>query len=293
MIKRSFGERAFGVFNIILLIVLALITLYPFLYVVFASISQPSEFIKHDGLLLKPTGFSTMAYEKVLFEKPDIWLGYRNTLFYVVAGTIINMILTITMGYGLSKKDLKFAKPIMLMVFVTMYFGGGMIPTYLVVKGLGLLDTPWAVMLPSAISTFNLIIMKTAFQSVPESVEEAAVIDGASGMKLLVKILIPLVKPTIAVLILYYASAIWNSWFTAAIYIRNNDWYPLQLYLREILIINEQTDMMQGTDSADRQALSAVIKYATIMVSIIPMLFVYPFLQKYFTKGVMVGAVKG
>ena len=292
MIKRSRGERAFNVFNIILLIVLSLITLYPFLYVVFASFSSPSEFIRHEGVLLKPTGFSLLAYQKV-FEKKDIWMGYGNTIFYVVVGTFISMVLTITMGYGLSKKDLKFVKPIMLMVFITMYFGGGMIPTYMVVRNLGLLNTRWAILLPTAISTFNLIIMKTAFQSVPESVEEAAIMDGATGMKLLVKILIPLVMPTIAVLILYYASAMWNSWFQAAIYIRKNELYPLQLYLREILIINEQTDMMQGTDSADRQALSAVIKYATIMVSIVPMLFVYPFLQKYFTKGVMVGAVKG
>ncbi|MBE7033048.1 MAG: carbohydrate ABC transporter permease [Ruminococcaceae bacterium] len=292
MIKRSLGERVFNVVNIILLIILSLVTLYPFLYVVFASFSNPLEFIKHDGALLSPTGFSLAAYQKV-FEKSEIWIGYGNTIFYVVAGTLISMILTITLGYGLSKKDLKFSKPIMLMVFITMYFGGGLLPTYMVVRNLDLLDTRWAILLPTAINTFNLIIMKTAFQGVPESVEEAAIIDGASGIRLLVSIVLPLVKPTIAVLVLYYASSMWNSWFQAAIYLRDNTLYPLQMYLRDILITNEQTDMMQGTDSAERQALSSVIKYATIMVSIVPMLFVYPFLQKYFAKGVMVGAVKG
>ncbi len=292
MIKRSLPERIFNVFNIIFLILVSIITLYPFLYVVFASFSNPLEFLKHEGLLLKPAGVSLMAYQKV-FEKTEIWMGYANTIFYTVVGTMVSMLLTITLGYGLSKKELKFSKPIMLLVFITMYFGGGMIPTYMVVRGMKLLDTRWAILLPTAVNTFNLIIMKTAFESVPKSVEEAATVDGASGIRLLVSIIIPLVKPTIAVLVLYYASSMWNSWFNAAIYLRNNDLYPLQLYLRDILIIEEQTDMVMTSDSAEKLALSSVIKYATIMVSIVPMLFVYPFLQKYFAKGVMVGAVKG
>lgn len=292
MIKRSLPERIFNVFNIILLGTISIVTLYPFLYVVFASFSNPLEFLSHDGVLLKPEGFSLLAYKKV-FEKAEIWRGYGNTFFYVIVGTFISMCLTISLGYVISKKDLKLSKPIMLMVLITMYFGGGMIPVYMMVRNLGLLDTRWAVILPSAINTFNLIIMKSAFQTVPESVEEAAVIDGASGLRLLVSIIIPLVMPTIAVLILYYASAYWNAWFGAAIYLRDDALYPLQLYLREILIVNEQTDMIMEVDSAEKLALKSVIKYATIMVSIIPMLFVYPFLQRYFAKGVMVGAVKG
>lgn len=292
MIKRSPSERIFNVFNIIFLSIISLVMLYPFLYVIFASISSPTEYLKHTGFLFKPAGFSLLAYQKV-FEKKEIWMGYGNTIFYVVFGTTISMLLTISLGYGVAKKELKFAKPIMIMIFITMYFHGGMVPTYLIVRKLGLIDTRWAVILPTAINTFNLIIMKTAFETVPKSVEEAALIDGASYLKLLVRILIPLTMPTIAVLILYYASYQWNAWFQAAIYLRKNSLYPLQLYLREILIINEQNDMLMQSDSAEQLALSSVIKYATIMVATVPMLLVYPYLQKYFTKGVMIGAVKG
>lgn len=292
MIKRSLGERIFNVFNIILLTALSLAMLYPFLYVVFASISDPMQFLQHKGILFKPAGFSLLAYQKV-FSKAEIWTGYGNTLFYSVVGTLVNMILTITLGYGLSKKELKFARPIMLLIVFSMYFSGGMIPSYMVVRNLGLLDTRWAIILPTAVSTFNLIIMRTAFEAVPQSIEEAALIDGASHLRLLVKIIIPLTMPTIAVLILYYASAHWNSWFSSAIYLRDKGLYPLQLYLREILIINEQQDMVMASDSAEQLALGSVIKYATIIVATIPMLLVYPYLQRYFAKGVMVGAVKG
>lgn len=292
MIKRSLGERVFNVFNIILLTVLSIITLYPFLYVVFASISNPMEFLKHTGILIKPAGFSLIAYQRV-FEKHEIWMGYGNTLFYTVGGTLINMFLTITLGYGLSKKELKLVKPIMLLILFTMYFSGGMIPTYIVVKNLQLLDTRWAIILPTAINTFNLIIMRTAFENVPQSIEEAALIDGASHMRLLWKIIIPLTMPTIAVLILYYASSHWNSWFSAAIYLRDSAKYPLQLYLRDILIIDSQQDMVLASDSGEKLALGSIIKYATIIVATVPMLLVYPYLQRYFTKGVMVGAVKG
>ena len=292
MIKRSLGEKIFNVFNILFLTALSLVMLYPFMYVVFASISDPMQFLQHKGIMLKPAGFSLLAYQKV-FAKAEIWQGYGNTLFYSVVGTLVNMILTITLGYGLSKKELKFAKPIMLLIVFSMYFSGGMIPTYMVVRNLGLLDSRWAIILPTAISTFNLIIMRTAFEAVPQSIEEAALIDGASHMRLLVKIIIPLTMPTIAVLILYYASAHWNAWFTSAIYLRNKSLYPLQLYLREILIINEQQDMVMASDSAEQLALGSVIKYATIIVATVPMLLVYPYLQRYFAKGVMVGAVKG
>ena len=292
MIKRSLGERIFNLCNIIFLTLLCVVTIYPLLYVVFASISDPMEFLKHTGILLKPEGFSLIAYERV-FAKKEIWSGYGNTLFYTVVGTLINMLLTITLGYGLSKKDLKLVKPITLMIVFSMYFSGGMIPSYILVKNLQLLDTRWAIILPGAISTFNLIIMRTAFENVPQSLEEAALIDGATHMYLLWKIIIPLTMPTIAVLILYYASAHWNAWFNSAIYLRDTSKYPLQLYLRDILISDSQTDMVLASDSAEKLAVSSIIKYATIIVATVPMLLVYPYLQKYFTKGVMVGAVKG
>lgn len=292
MIKRSLGERTFNVFNIIFLTVLSLIMIYPFLYVIFASFSDPMQYLQHKGILLKPAGFSLLAYQKV-FAKKEIWLGYYNTIIYTVGGTIISMILTISLAYGLAKKELKFGRPLMIMIMITMYFGGGMIPTYMVVRKLGLFNTRWSILIPSAINTFNLIIMRTGFENVPQSLEEAARIEGASPLRILVQIVIPLTMSTIAVLVLYYASEQWNAWFKAAIYLRNQKLYPLQLYLREILIINQQQDMLLQSDSAEQLALGSIIKYATIIVATVPMLLVYPFLQRYFTKGVMVGAVKG
>jgi len=291
-IKRSLLERIFNVFNILLLAGLSLITLYPVLHVIFASFSDPVEYMKHTGIMTGPVGFSLEAYKRVL-EKPEIYTGYFNTIYYVVVGTIINMALTVSFGYVLSRKNLYFNKFIMVMVLFSMYFGGGLIPTYLVVRSLGIMDTRWAVILPTAISTFNLIIMKTAFQGVPASLEEAAKVDGMSPLGILVKIMIPLTTPTIAVLVLYYAVYHWNTWFQAAIYLRDAKLYPLQLYLREILILNDQEDMLIASQTAEQMALGTIIKYATIIIATVPILVLYPFLQKYFTKGIMVGAVKG
>ncbi|MBQ4517122.1 MAG: carbohydrate ABC transporter permease [Clostridia bacterium] len=291
-IKRSLPEKLFNVFNILLLAGLSLVTLYPVLHVVFASFSDPVEYMKHTGIMTGPVGFSLEAYKRVL-EKPEIYTGYFNTIYYVVVGTVINMALTVSFGYVLSRKNLYFNKFIMIMVLFSMYFGGGLIPTYLVVRSLGIMDTRWAVILPTAISTFNLIIMRTAFQGVPISLEEAAKVDGMKPLGILVKIMIPLTSPTIAVLVLYYAVHHWNTWFQAAIYLRDAKLYPLQLYLREILILNDQEDMLIASQTAEQMALSSIIKYATIIIATVPILVLYPFLQKYFTKGIMVGAVKG
>jgi len=292
MIKKSLGEKIFGIVNIVILAIFALISLYPMLYVVFSSISDPVEYMRHSGMILKPVGFSLEAYKKVL-SKPEIATGYLNTLFYVGVGTAVNMAFTISLGYVLSRKNLLLNKFLMVMVIITMYFGGGLVPTYLVVKSLGLVNTRWAIIFPSAISTYNLIIMRAGFLGIPDSLEEAANIDGASPFQIMTKIIMPLAKPTISVLILYYAVGRWNSWFTEAIYLRDLDKYPLQLFLRDILITNNQQDMMMSTNSADQLALGEIIKYATIIVSTLPILILYPFLQKHFTKGVMVGAVKG
>lgn len=292
MIKRSLGEKAFGVFNTILLAGFSLLALYPMLYVLFASFSNPGQFAKHYGLLAYPTGFSTLAYEKV-FQKPEIFIGYGNTLIYVVAGTLISLFITMTFAYVLSRKNLYWGRALSIVALITMYFSGGLIPTYLVVKNLGLIDTRWAILLPGAMGTYNMIIMRSGFASVPISLEESARIDGATPIKILFRIIIPLSMPTVAVIALYYAVAQWNSWFQAAIYLRSLELYPLQLFLRDILINNTQDDMLIETNTADMLALSETIKYATIIVSVVPILCLYPFLQKYFTKGVMVGAVKG
>ena len=292
MIKRTPLQRTFTVVNTAVLAALALVTLYPLLYVVFASFSNPTLFARHTGPLFWMQGFSLEAY-KVVLEKPEILTGYGNTLFYVVIGTAVNMAFTISLAYVTSRPGLYWNKVIMLLIIFTMYFNGGLIPTYLLVQNLGLVDTRWAPILPTAISTFNLIILRTGFAGVPVSLEEAAKIDGASPFRIMVKIIFPLAMPTIAVIILYYAVQHWNSWFQEMIYLRDDDLYPLQLFLRQILIENQQDDMVMATKTADQQALGEIIKYSTIIVSTIPILLVYPFLQKYFTKGVMIGAVKG
>ncbi|MBR2885593.1 MAG: carbohydrate ABC transporter permease [Clostridia bacterium] len=291
-IKKSYAEQAFNVFNIVFLTVLSLVTLYPFLYVVFASLSNPAEFLKDSSFLLRPAGFSLEAYRRVL-EKPEIYTGYFNTLFYVVVGTSVSMLLTMSLGYVLSRKNLYFTNAIMMLIVFTMYFQGGLIPKYLVVRSLGITDTRMAIIFPMAIMTSNLIIMRTAFRGVPDVLEEAAKVDGMGPLGILFKIMIPLAAPTIAVLVLYYAVYFWNDWFQAAIYLRDSKLFPLQLYLREILVLNNQDDMLIASQTAEQMALSETIKYATIMVATVPILILYPFLQKYFTKGVMIGAVKG
>jgi len=292
MIKESKGRIVFNIFNILILSLLAIVTIYPFLHVLFASFSDPIKFASYNGIMLKPVGFSLEGYKAVL-ERKDIYTGYANTLFYVVAGTGINMIFTVSLAYALSRQNLYWGKFLMIMVIITMYFGGGLIPTYLLVRGMGLTNTRWAIILPSAISTFNLIIMKSAFETIPVSLEEAAKIDGASPYTIMYKIILPLSLPTIAVIVLYYAVAHWNSWFSAMIYLRKQELYPLQLVLRAILRGNDTGGMLINTQSADKQALNEILKYSTIIVSIVPILILYPFLQKYFTKGVMIGAVKG
>ena len=292
-IKRTLAETCFNIFNILLLTAVALCTLYPLWHVFFASFSDPALLAKHTGAILRPLGLSFDAY-KAVFAKTEIWIGYGNTIFYLVVGTAVNMIVTVPMAYMLSKgNELIMPKYIMMGIVFTMYFSGGLIPLYLIVKGLHLTDTRWAVIFPTALSTFNLIIMRTAFVSLPKELEEAARIDGAGILIILVKVVLPLVKSTMAVIVLYYAVAQWNQWFQAMIYLRNQSMYPLQLFLRDILIENESNDMMVGVTTGNQQSLYEAIKYATIVIATLPILLLYPFLQKYFVQGVMIGAVKG
>ena len=291
-IRRSVGENAFNAFNIVFMVFMCIITLYPFLYVIFASLSSPAKLMAHSGLMFAPVGFSTKAYTTVL-NNPRIWSGYGNTIFYVVAGTCVNIMMTIVAAYGLSRKNCMLNRYITMMIVFTMYFSGGLIPSYLLIRNLGLMDTRWALILPGAISTYNMIIMRTAMSAVPDSLEESAVLDGASKLTVLVRIMIPLTLPTIAVLVLYYGVAHWNSWFSAAIYLqRSPEKHPLQLYLRQILISSQMGEMV-GSASDDQEMLAETLKYATIVIATVPILLLYPFLQKYFVKGVMVGSLKG
>ncbi|MFC5651186.1 carbohydrate ABC transporter permease [Paenibacillus solisilvae] len=291
MIKRSLGEKSFDIFNVILMLLLCFITLYPFLYVLFASFSDPAEVAQHRGLLFAPRGFNLAAYTAV-FDNPMIAKGYQNTLFYVLTGTAINLFMTSLGAYALSRRNLYFKNHIMFMIVITMVFSGGLIPSYLLIGNLGMLNTPWALLIPGAISTFNLIIMRTAFQAVPVSLEESAKIDGANDLTILFRVVIPLSMPVIAVMILWYAVGHWNSYFSALIYLRDRELYPLQLILREILITNSTDAMMTGASAGDKMPIGETIKYATIIVSTLPILCLYPFLQKYFVKGVMIGAIK-
>ena len=274
-----------------IMVIICIIMLYPFVHVLFASVSDPNALMRHRGLLLWPKGFNFGAY-KLVFKNPNILTGYANTFLYVALGTTINIFMTVLSAYVLSRKDFMLRRPLMFLAIITMYFSGGMIPLYLQVLKLKLIDTVWAIVLPTAMSTYNLIIMRTAFESVPESLEESAMLDGANDFVTLVRIVVPLCLPTIAVMVLFYSVGIWNSWFNAMIYLQDRAKYPLQLILREILIANDTSSMTAGT-AGDVVPLAESIKYATIVVATLPVLVIYPFLQKYFVKGVMIGAVKG
>lgn len=292
-IKESPGERVFNVCNILIMIVLLVITLYPILYVLFASFSNPGMLMMKTGPLWKPEGFSLASYE-VVFQNPNIWQGYKNTLIILVFGVIINLLLTMIAGYVLSRKYLMLRRFLTLMIVFTMYFNGGLIPFYLTVKNLHLDNSLLSLIIPTAISTYNMIIMRTAFAAVPDSMEESAKLDGANQTTILFRIMVPLVMPTLAVLLLYYGVSHWNSWFNAMIFLnRRRDLFPLQLVLREILVQNSTADMTQGIGMDDAEMVSETIKYSVIVVATVPILLLYPFLQRFFVKGVMIGAVKG
>nr|WP_052339708.1 carbohydrate ABC transporter permease [Gorillibacterium massiliense] len=273
------------------MLILMAVTLYPFLYVLFASLSNPANLIQHRGLLMFPTGFSLESY-KLVFRNPMISTGYMNTLIYVVLGTTLNLILTSFAAYALSRKGVRLVGPVMFAIVFTMFFTGGMIPTYLNMKNLGLLDSRWAMILPSAISTWNLLVMRTSFAEIPTALEESARIDGANDFRILFQIFIPVSLPIMAVMTLFYGVGHWNSYMDALIYLHHKNLYPLQLVLQEILITNSTDSMMSTVSDLDKGLIQETIKYATIIVATVPILFLYPFLQRYFVKGVMLGSIK-
>lgn len=286
------GNGIFNFFNYIFLCLMVIITAYPIYFVVIASISDPDELQRHTGLLLVPLGKITFNAYSLVFKNPLVASGYLNTLFILIVGVFLNLTMTIIGAYFLSLKNVMFRKYVMLFIIFTMYFSGGMIPSYLNVKDLHMLDSIWSLIIPGLINTTNLIIMRTAFVSVPESLVEAAKIDGAGHLKILYKVMIPLTKATLAVMVLYYGVGYWNSWFNASIYIRTPDKLPLQMVLRNILLANQASSMTGGAGMDEASSLSNLIKYALIVVSTVPILVIYPFLQRFFTKGVMIGAVK-
>ncbi|WP_127587476.1 carbohydrate ABC transporter permease [Paenibacillus koleovorans] len=285
------GGKAFDALNVLLMLALMAVTLYPFLYVVFASLSEPAELVQHRGLLAWPVGFSLESYRLVL-SNPAIMSGYLNTLLYVGAGTALNLIMTSLAAYGLSRRGVLLGSKIMFAIVFTMFFSGGLIPAYLNIRNLNLLDSPLVMILPSAISTWNLLIMRTSFQQVPAALEESARIDGANDFTILFRIFIPVSLPIMAVMTLFYGVSHWNSYLDAMIYLRDRDLYPLQLILQEILITTSTESMTSSFSDYDKGLIQETIKYATIIVATLPILLLYPFLQRYFVKGVMLGSIK-
>ncbi len=290
-IKSSRGEVAFQACNTLLMAVFILITAYPLLYVAFASVSLPEQMLSHKGILWKPLGFTMQAYADVI-RSANVGTGYLNTIFIVVVGTTYSLFITALTAYVLSRKNVFWNKYIMVMIVFTMFFNGGLIPFFLIVKGMGLRNSLFSLIIPFSVNTFNIILMRTNFQSIPDSIEESAKLDGASHWTVLFKIIIPLSLPVIAVMILFYSVEKWNGWFYASIFIQDRNKYPLQLILRDVLIANS-TDGMSGGNVTDNYMKSITIKYATIIIATLPIMCVYPFLQKYFVKGMMVGAIKG
>ena len=289
--KTSLGSRIFDTCNYVFLFILCVVMLYPLWYVLCCSFSDPALLMRHTGMLMLPLDFSLAGYEKVLNYSP-LWNAYGVTIFVVVVGTSMNMLASILFAYVLSCKDMMWHKLITGLAVFTMYFSGGMIPTYLVVKGVGLYDTIWAMIIPGLISTYNCIILRTAFYGIPDSLLESARIDGAGALRILFTVCVPLIVPSIATVALFYAVGHWNSWTNALLYIRKQELMPLQLVLRALLIQNEAVEVTGGQD-LQTELNALLLKYVVIVVSTVPILCVYPFIQRYFTKGVMIGAVKG
>lgn len=282
------GSRIFDAVNYLLLAVIGFIMFYPMWYVFIVSLSS-AKHISLGDISILPRGITFEAYKRV-FESKNIWTGYRNTVLYTLVGTLINVLLTAMCAYPLSRKEFYGRRTLSILIMITMFVSGGMIPTYLMVNNLHMMNTMWAVILPSAISTYNMIIMRTSFESIPDSLVESAYLDGANDIQILISIVLPLSKAVIATMVLFYAVAHWNSYFPAMLYLNSKSKYPVQVIMRDIIIGNDMSEA--GDVSALSMISSTNYRYAVIIISMVPILLVYPFIQKYFTKGVMVGAVK-
>ncbi len=301
MIGRSRNDRIFDAVNTILLFLLLIIVFYPLYFVVIASVSSPMA-VNSGDVLFYPVGWTLTGYTFV-FKDSMLWHGYLVTIVLTLLGTMINLALTFTGAYALTKTHLPLMRPLMFLITFTMFFSGGMIPTYILVSNLKLRNTLWAMILPSAVSVYNLILVRTyMMKSISEEVLDAARIDGCSDWRLFVRIVMPLSTPIVATMALFYGVGHWNQFFAALIYISDQDLYPLQLVLRNLLLAgqNAMTDMITGGASgmdpqyiADLMQRAEILKYAVIIVATAPILAVYPFLQKYFVKGIMAGSLKG
>lgn len=295
MIKdTSFSSRVLDVFIAIVMVIVVVLTILPVLHV--ASISFSSSSAINRGIVsFWPVDFSLEAY-RIIMEAGTVPHAFKNSVAYTVVGTVVNLLLTVLMAYPLSRKDLPMKNFYTILITIPMFFSGGMIPSFLLINELGLYNNFWAMILPGAVSSWNLIILRTFFQSIPEEMEESARLDGANDFQILYKIIIPLSLPSLATIGMFYAVSHWNSWFNALIYFKDNTKYPLQLILREIVIQGQIAKELaaQGIMDDDFTAITLEsIKYATLFISMLPMLIIYPFVQKYFVKGVMIGSIKG
>ena len=290
-IKSTTEDRVFDGVSFVVIAILIFVCFYPIWYVFCASFTNPTIVAGAGGILLFPQDITLDAYKRV-FADAEIWRGLLNTIFYTVVGTALNVILTAMLAYTLYRKNLLFKKPLTVFVTFTMFFNGGMIPTYLVIRDLGLLDSRVAVLLPGLVSVFNFINMRTHFESLPAELEESAKLDGANHWTIFTRVILPISGATMAVMVLFYGVAHWNSWFREMLYLPNSrDLWPLALITREIILSSSNAAMSDG--AVMTQEMADAIKYATIIVTTLPILCLYPFLQKYFAKGVTVGAVKG
>ena len=287
---RSKGDRIVDIIIIVVMIFLGIVMLYPMLYELMVSFSDPAELIRHRGILIWPLGFDTTAYQLVL-SNHQILTGYANTLFILVVGLAFNIVLTCLGAYCLTRVHVYWHRVMTMFVLITMYFSGGLIPMYLTVRGLQMYNTLWSVIIPTAISTYNMIILRSYFSSIPESLVESVFIDGGGHLTVLFRIFIPLSLPAMAVMVLYYGVGHWNSWFNANLYIQDRLKWPLQLVLRNILIEGSNLDL-GGAVVADYEMLAKSLKAAMVIVTTVPILVIYPFLQKYFVGGMMIGSLK-
>ncbi|SEF92856.1 carbohydrate ABC transporter permease [Paenibacillus sp. UNC499MF] len=298
-VKDTAQDKLFLISTYVYVTIALILVAYPLIYILSASISNP-KYVGSGEMWLFPKGITFEGYQ-IVFANMKIWMGYANTILYTIAGTAVNLLVTIPAAYALSRKDFVGRNFFMGMFMVTMFFGGGLVPTYLLVKGLGLMNSMWAIILPSAASIWNIIVSRTFFQtSIPKELQEAAQIDGCTNMRLFLKIILPLSMPIVAVMALFYGVGNWNSYFSALIYLHEESKYPLQLILRQILVLQEMSAQAGGSlDASTASALNnkaeiaALVKYAVIIVSTLPIIAIYPFLQRYFVQGVMIGSVKG
>lgn len=294
MLQDTRSDQMFDLSNKLFTFILLMIIVYPLIYVTSASFSDPV-YVHTGKVWLWPLGFTIEGYVEV-FKNAEIWSGYRNTIFYTLGGTFINLFVTLPCAYALSRQGVKGRNLVMAMLVFTMFFQGGIIPTFLVIKGLGLIDTIWAMLLPNAATVWNIIVTRTFFQStIPKELEEAAEMDGCSVVKTFFMIVLPLSAPIIAVMGLFYGVWHWNQYFNAMMYISNRELYPLQLILREILVLNQQVepDSQDLAELLEQERVADIMKYAVMIVSAVPLLMVYPFLQRFFVKGVLIGSIKG